>query len=220
MQFEAILFDLDGTLVDSEPLHVRAWEIVFEERGIVQSSDWFYDWVGVVDKKVAAHLQKNLPPGTDTRGILQAKRDAFAALAPHALKPFDGLAEYILGLNGVPLAVTTSSARRDLDLTLKSIGLAGAFKTTVSADDVTRHKPNPEPYLLTCAQLNVAPESCVAIEDSPTGTASAHAAGCLVLGVTTTHEASKLPLAHQIFGSTLDALRHISDVSGTPLRSL
>jgi HAD superfamily hydrolase (TIGR01509 family) len=182
----AVVFDLDGVLVDSEGLWGHAEQRVVRELG--------YRWDPQIQslllgrgpddaaRRLAEHLEA-AGPGPDVtevaRRLLLAAADEFRrSMAPRA-----GARELVEDLHGrLPLAVATNSRRVLVDLALEGAGLAGVFTAVVCADDVPAPKPDPAPYLLACRLLGVTAQRSVCIEDSPVGVASAKAAGLWVIG--------------------------------------
>lgn len=183
----AVFFDMDGTLVDSEPLWWQATEAVAASRGYTLTEA---DVAAVVGRSIA-DTAGHLHTLTGGRGTAQELgRDLLAGFhqrvargprpMPGALELLDALAE-----DGVPLGLVSASTRSIVDLVLAGLG-PHRFAVTVADGETPRTKPYPDPYLAAAQALGVDPRSCVAVEDSPTGTASAQAAGCAVLVVPST----------------------------------
>ncbi len=192
-ELRAVLFDMDGTLVDTEVLW---WRACVEVAGRLGHELTPADACRVRGR-AAEHVASGLAPGEPTAVAATAAmlNDAFAhrvtegvTLLPGALTLLDELMAA-----GIPAALVTASPRRIADATLRTIG-AHRFRLTVTADDTPRTKPAPDPYLRAMAALGVDPAACVAVEDSPAGAASAGAAGCPVLLVTGSLEHVDLPL--------------------------
>jgi HAD superfamily hydrolase (TIGR01509 family) len=214
-QTVAVIFDLDGTLVDSEPLSKVAWRRVLALHG--------YD-VGDAEITAAQGLRFaesyalfarsfQLPPldviWSDYSELLYASYD-------EGLVSFDDAVSTArqLQAEGVPLALATSSQRERLERTLAAADLEGLFAVTVAGDEVTRGKPAPDGYLAAAHLLGVDPRDCVAVEDSQAGVDAAKAAGIPVLGV------SRPGLLHPLTGA--DLLSHqvsIANVTGLLARS-
>jgi HAD superfamily hydrolase (TIGR01509 family) len=180
----AVLFDMDGLLVDTEPLWLETEVEVMARLGATWSAaDQEVLLGGSMDRTVRYLLEKATRPVPDRTvvewmrdGMLDRVRAGRVVMRPGARELF---AEVTAA--GVPRALVTSSERRFAEAVLASTGTT--FPVAVFGDDVTATKPDPEPYLLAAKLLDVDPERCVALEDSPNGVASAGAAGCRVVAV-------------------------------------
>jgi HAD superfamily hydrolase (TIGR01509 family) len=180
----AVLFDMDGLLIDSEPLWLEAETAVMARLG----ADWTAaDQVallgGSLDRTVRYLMAKARRPATPAQiaawlmdGVTGRVRDRGVPLRPGARKLLAGVAAA-----GLPRALVTGSERGFMDVVLARTGLR--FDALVCADDVSVTKPDPEPYLLAAKLLGTEPGRCFALEDSPNGVASAEAAGCRVIAV-------------------------------------
>ena len=211
----AVMFDMDGLLVDSEPLWLEAETAVMARLG----ADWTAaDQVqllgGSLDRTVRYLMGKARRPATPGQvaewlmsGIVERVRDHGVPVRPGAREL---LAE--VEAAGLPHALVTGSERRFMDVVLASTGLR--FDALVCADDVSVTKPDPEPYLLAAKLLGADPASCYALEDSPNGVASAEAAGYRVIAVPSLVPIEPAP-GRTVVGSLLD-LR--ADPSGISLR--
>jgi HAD superfamily hydrolase (TIGR01509 family) len=180
----AVLWDMDGTLVDTEPYWIECEFALVEAHGGVWSRQQAEALVGndllTSARYIRRHGGVDLPAETIVEllldGVVERVR-RHIPWRPGARELLDGLAD-----RGVPCALVTMSYRR-LALSVTAALPPDRFATVVAGDDVQHGKPHPEPYLLAAARLGVAPADCVAIEDSPTGLASAVAAGVPALGV-------------------------------------
>lgn len=213
-----VVFDMDGVLFDSEPVHIRAWQQVLAEDGIAYPTGWFADWIGIPDRDLAAHLEGTHPvlAGGDRPALLMRKREAYR-LAAEEMRAFEGLRERLDALAAqIPLAVATSSRRDDLEMLLPITGLAGRFPVRVGYEETDAHKPDPAPYRLAAARLGLDPSCCAAVEDSPQGIASARGAGMLTAAVTTSFAEAALHEADGVFASTAEACDWIAARIGPP----
>ncbi|HXA64797.1 MAG TPA: HAD family hydrolase [Bryobacteraceae bacterium] len=190
MLYEAILFDFDGVLADSEPVHFECWQ------EILRRFDLDLDWktyceqgIGISDRKLLAFLSERANPPVDVELLIAEfprKKDMFRARMlkrqPFSAEVFELLQE----LRGYRLAVVTSSGQTEVEPILERAGLRNYFQAIVYGGDVQQHKPAPDPYLLAVERLGV--RSALAVEDSNAGEASARAAGLDVLRVGTASE--------------------------------
>lgn len=180
----AVLFDMDGTLSDSEPVHHRALADVMRNEGIVLPAGFDESCVGMAIEPVHARIREHAPHWRlDVAAFTQAKNAAFL-VRRHELAWRAGAREAVLRLRaaGVALAVVSNSPRALVDPSLHALGLDTPGFTSVSRDDVREGKPAPEPYLRAATLLGVAPRHCLVVEDSPTGARAGLAAGMAVLG--------------------------------------
>ncbi len=193
----AILFDLDGVLADTEPVHGRAIDAVLATMG----EDAHEFEPGLCDEVI---FSRALPgaPAPEIRRAMQAKAGVFIDMIREDGAPeYPGVTGLVRALAGeVPLGVCSSSQRAEIDAVLESLGVTGCFRTITGFEDVERTKPDPQPYRLAAASLGFEASGCIAIEDSPTGLRAALDAGCRTLALTHTTDREHLIGAHRIVG--------------------
>ena len=177
----AVLWDMDGTLADSEPLHQRTLEAVLASLGVTPSADLFESTVGLAERDVHAYcvarygLAIDAPDWIAFRNAAYGREAATLQARPGALDVLSSLAAL-----GVRQAVVSNSSREVLDISLRALQVQSMLTCTVSRTDVQRGKPDPEPYLTAARLLGVDPDNAVVVEDSPLGAASGVAAGMTV----------------------------------------
>ena len=183
----AVIFDCDGTLVDSEPLARTAWERALLPYGYELTDADAEASVGLPYPRVHAYFAERaaLPAAEPFWGEFSAE---LFALIDSELAPFDDAvsAARELRSRGIPIAVASSSPRERLQRTLGRAGLLDDFDVVVAGDEVTNGKPAPDMFLLAAERLGVAPEDCIVIEDSPPGVQAGVAAGMHTIGVSRT----------------------------------
>jgi HAD superfamily hydrolase (TIGR01509 family) len=182
MTFAALIWDLDGTLVDSEPAHYAARNDALAELGLTVPEDFHLRMLGVNDLDIHAALVAEA-------GATIAPDEWRAVKLAHYLRHTASIrprtqvaqaAEY-WSKQGILSAIVTNSTREEVTIAMAATGLDWAFKTTVSFSDVAKGKPEPEGYLLAAERLGVSPQKCLVIEDTTTGAMAGCAAGMTVI---------------------------------------
>ncbi|WP_221351398.1 HAD family hydrolase [Streptomyces beigongshangae] len=181
---QAVLLDMDGTLVDTEGFWWDAEVEVFSRLGHTLDESWRHIVVGGPMSRSAGFLIQATGADIGLPELTVLLNDGFEERLGRDLPLMPGAAELLaeLAAHGVPTALVSASHRRIIDRVLESIG-AHHFDLTVAGDEVERTKPFPDPYLLAAARLGADPAGCAVIEDTATGVASAEAAGCHVVAV-------------------------------------
>jgi HAD superfamily hydrolase (TIGR01509 family) len=207
--FRAVIFDMDGVLVDSEPLHNQAWQALFVELGHGHNHGLdFNSYIGVTDRILFRDFQTatGLPVTYDELRprkfehlirFLREKRPVFTEL--HQLLP-DLRQHY-------RLAVATNSSHRLINIVMEISELRQHFETIVSGEDIRELKPDPEIYLTAAHRLGLPPQTCCAVEDSPTGIRAAQAAGMKCIGLATSLPAGRLTEADWVAQNHADVRR-------------
>ncbi len=191
---QAVIFDMDGVIVDSEPRHERAFLEVIRLIGYEGKHQLrFADYVGRSDKELWVDFLAQYTPPYTLEQLLEMKSSRVVEILRREKPLFSGLPELVAKLaERYPLALASGSERLVVDEVLRLDGLARFFKATVSASDIERGKPEPDVFLRAAALLGVDPRACWAIEDSKPGVAAALAAGMKVLAITNTHLPAEL----------------------------
>lgn len=180
----AILWDMDGTLVDTEPYWIEVEYELADEYGGTWSHEHALELVGNDLLASGAYIREHMGIDLSPEAIVERLLDGVVARVEREVPWRPGARELLVALREaqVPLALVTMSYARFVAPILHHLP-PGTFTVIVTGDQVSNGKPHPEPYLTAAAALGVAPEECVAIEDSNTGTVSAESAGCRVLVV-------------------------------------
>lgn len=181
----ALLFDLDGTLIDSDPLHARVFVEMFAERGI-EVDDAFY--AAEIHGKFNVEIFKKHCPDEDPHALDVAKEAAFRDLLPVHVDPTRGTHDLLdrAKRNGWGVAVVTNACRANAEAMLAALGLASAFDTVVASGEELPFKPSPRPYLHAMEAVGADPSQSLAFEDSPSGLNAALAANLFTIGIRST----------------------------------
>jgi HAD superfamily hydrolase (TIGR01509 family) len=179
----AVIFDMDGLLLDSEPLWDAAREQLTQERGGSWHEHAQRDMMGMSSTEWSRYMHDHLGVELEPDEINAAVVERMRALYRERLPLIEGAREAVERLARWPLAVASSSNRELIDLALELAGLRERFRVTVSSEEVKRGKPAPDVYLEAAGRLGVAPQRCAAIEDSHNGLLAARAAQMRVIAV-------------------------------------
>jgi beta-phosphoglucomutase family hydrolase len=175
--FHAYLFDCDGTIVDSMPLHYVAWKMALGEWGCEFDEGLFYSWGGKPTREIIATLNEMNGLQMPVEALAVRKEELYFELLP-TLKAVPEVMEHIEAQQGrIPFAVVSGGRRNSVMRSLSTLGLVERFETIVGAEDYTNSKPAPDCFLLAADRLGIAPERCLVFEDTDLGIEAATAAG-------------------------------------------
>lgn len=189
MTARAILWDLDGTLVDSEDLHWQSWEHALGVDGVHVTYEQFKSTFGQRNDRI---LREWLGAGsTDERisRIADAKEAEYRRLAQvHGLTPLPGAAEWLARLHadGWKQAIASSAPRQNVEVMLRALHIERYFDAIVASEDVTKGKPDPQVFLAAAGRVSVPPAHCIVVEDAAAGVEAAKRAGMRCIGVSRT----------------------------------
>jgi beta-phosphoglucomutase len=194
LEFEACIFDFDGVIIDSEPLHAEAKRVTLNHFLIPHSGNLFADFKGRPDSAFFQHVATEFANGRMTAHEMEAYKQAVYVQLFDDVPLVSGAIEFlaIARTHFQKLGLATSATRHDFELGARKYQLAKWFDTIVTGDDTARHKPDPEPYLKAMAALGVTSSAALVVEDSPNGIRAAKAAQCAVVGLTTNFPAGEL----------------------------
>ena len=210
---DALIFDFDGVVVDSEPVHLVCFQRVLETVGVELSESDYYDkYLGYDDRDCLRIAARDAGLDLDAERIarLTAEKTVLVQRAfAEAIQPLPGAVELIraAAAAGVALAVCSGALREEIELASRALGVLECFRTIVPAEDVARGKPDPEGYLKVRERLaavtgrEILPARCVVVEDSPAGIDAARAAGMKVLAVTNSYSRERLNAADRVVDS-------------------
>jgi HAD superfamily hydrolase (TIGR01509 family) len=190
----ALLFDLDGTMVDSDPIHFQTWQQVLSEYGLEIDNEFYRTrFSGKLNAQIIQDLLPQLSP--EEGQALSARKEAeFRKLAETLLTPLPGLLELVAWAKaqGLKQGVVTNAPKENAEFMLQVLGIKDTFAAVVLGEDLPKGKPDPMPYQVAMNRLETSPETTLAFEDSPSGMRSAVSAGIPTVGLASTQSPEKL----------------------------
>lgn len=194
---KAIIFDVDGVLVDNIGLHFKAWSIFCGDYGLPPLTETAFreKLFGKTNHDTLEFLFKQTFSNPEVTKFSEIKENLYRQLAKNELKPLEGLVVFLdyLKKETIPYGIASSGPRINIDFILKQTSLTSYFNLITDASQVSRGKPDPEVFLITAAKLGVDPAGCLVFEDSFMGIEAAQRAGMQVVGVATTYSKNELP---------------------------
>jgi beta-phosphoglucomutase len=217
----AVIFDMDGVICHTNPYHSIAFREFFSARDLAPTDEDFAQHMfGKSNSYILSHFLNRPIDGAELLQMEEEKEGLFRKIYEPHVNPISGIVAFMTDLknNHIPLGVATSAPRANLDLIFSKVALRDMLDSVLASEDVKKHKPDPEVYLRSAANLNMDPSDCVVFEDSFSGVTAALNAGMKVVGVLTSHTAAELPPCNlyindysdlsferiqQLFGNTL-----------------
>lgn len=190
----AVIFDMDGVIVDNMKYHKKAWEMFLKKYAPDMDVEEFSKHFGKVNKDLLKIVFQREVSDEEESRFGDEKEAFYRELYAEDIAPTDGLVEFLQELkeNSVKTAVASAAPKVNVDFVFEKTGLRQYFDVSTDANDVTRGKPDPEIYLKTAEKLNCPPEECLVFEDSMPGILAGRNAGMKVIGVATSHPADEL----------------------------
>ena len=181
--FDAIIFDCDGTLVNTAPAHFNAFNSALYEQGAVMDKDWYSERLAMSRKELLTNLQNRTGSRLDIDLAVMRSEQHYLVLAS-AVEAIEETVELVNRFYGkLPLAVASSGQRESVEASLRSTGLLSKFDHIVTAGEVTNHKPHPEAFIRAAELLCKQPEKCLVVEDTDQGLLAAKRAGCMYIDI-------------------------------------
>ena len=175
--FQAYLFDCDGTLADTMPLHFKAWTTALSKWSCPFDEKLFYEWGGVPVVRIIERLNEQHGLAMPVAEVMRVREEAYFEYLPW-IRAVPGVLEHVIdGQGRIPMAVVSGSPTFSVRKTLEALKISHCFDALVCAEDYEHGKPDPQPFLTASRRLGVAPSECLVFEDTPAGVASAKAAG-------------------------------------------
>ena len=183
---KGLIFDCDGTLADTMPLHYRAWRTTLDQAGhpAIFTEEQFYAWAGAPAYEILERLAEQHSASLALAELTHLKEMTYQKLIPQLTPIEPVLAELRRFYGSVPMAVVSGGMKVLVDETLDILGIRACFEIVIGSGDVTKGKPDPEGMLLAARALGIAPEGCVVYEDGPAGIEAARRAGMLAVDIT------------------------------------
>lgn len=180
---KAIIFDLDGTLADSIPTHIQCWHETCKLFNYKFNESILYEMTGMPTRKFAEYIKNDSGCKFSVEEIMQIKQSNFRRLVSQ-VKPVRKIEAFVKENYGkIPMSIGTGGSRKSSSLILDTIGMARYFSIVVTADDVTKHKPEPDTFLKCAELMGVEPKYCQVFEDGEPGMKAAYTAGMIVTDV-------------------------------------
>lgn len=213
MGFKAIIFDFDGVITDTEPVHMQAWLEVFRPMGITFGKEEYDEnYLGLNDRDfldAVGRLHNRPFPAEEKERLIPNKLEKSLALLSHGIPVLPGVEDFIeLLQHRCMFAICSGANKNEVNFVLKKLEWSGLFDPVVTQEDVKNGKPDPEGYRLVIERLaererthKISPADCLAIEDSPKGIAAAHAAGIKCLAISNSFEPGALKEADWVLAS-------------------
>lgn len=209
---KAVLFDMDGVVVDNLTYHVEAWLLYCERHGIPLTSEVFYrELNGMNSKDTFEWLYKKEMTRAEIEVLEEEKEILYRGFYKDHMKPAKGLLEFLklLRLNGIKTALATSAGPGNIDFIVDGLGIRDQFDAIIGGAEVKKGKPDPEIYLKAADLVGAQPADCWVIEDSLQGVSAGLNAGMRVVGVTTSHTADELAHTNLIVADFIDLFEKI-----------
>jgi beta-phosphoglucomutase family hydrolase len=195
MNFQAVLFDMDGVVVDNLPYHVDAWLLFCERKGIPLTREIFYrELNGMNSKDTFEWFYKREMSRAEIEVLEDEKEFIYRDFYRDHINPAPGLLEFLktLRAHGIKTALATSAGPGNIDFILDGLGIRDQFDAVIGGAEVRKGKPDPEIYLKAAGLVGIEPAACWVIEDSLQGIAAGQSAGMRVVGISTSHTPAEL----------------------------
>lgn len=199
---KAIIFDMDGVIANTEPIHLLAWKNTFQQKGSGHLIQFLGDCKGRADTELISEFFKKFKLAGEPQEWLKQKGINYMNLCWTNLDLFPYVTDLLFILNTkYKLAIASSSSKKNVMIVINRFNLDGFFSCYITREDVTKIKPHPEIYLLTARKLDLSPSECLVIEDSIAGVSAAKSAGMICLAVTSSYPKSTLKDADLVVDS-------------------
>ena len=211
---KAVIWDMDGVIADTAPYHFKAWQEVFQKRGVTFTEKDFWRLFGQRNDSIIGKVLGKKVPQAEIETIANEKEESFRRRVRQNLKPFPGVVDLMksLHMNGFRMALASSAPIENIELIIRGLGINDCFQSIVSGKDVILGKPDPQTFLLAAKKLGVKPKNCIVIEDAIAGVTAAKRAGMRCIAVANTNPKKNLVEADLIV-DTLETVT-VSNLDG------
>jgi len=210
---KAVLFDMDGVVVDNLPYHVDAWLLFCERHGIPLTREVFYKELnGMNSKDTFEWFYKKAMSRAEVEVLEEEKELLYRGFYKDHMKPATGLLPFLKALraNGIKTALATSAGPGNIDFIVDGLGIRDQFDAIIGGAEVSKGKPDPEIYLKAADMVGIQPSDCWVIEDSLQGIAAGLHAGMRVVGITTSHSSTELAHTDLVAADFIDLFENIT----------
>jgi beta-phosphoglucomutase len=200
----AVIFDMDGTLIDNTPYHYKSWQMLYKKygKGELSKETYYREISGVPVLETIRRVFGEGHSEDELKALLNEKEAYYRQIYAPYLRPINGLENFLTELKNanVKIAMGTSATQDDIDFIFGHIAIRDDFDIIINSTMVTKPKPDPEVYLKAARRLSIPPEKCVVFEDSLAGIKSGNRARMKVVGITTGHTAAELQPVNLVIG--------------------
>jgi beta-phosphoglucomutase len=213
MKAKAVIFDLDGTLIDNNSFHLISWKRYLKSIGKdISEKEYKANINGRTNKDAVEYIYGRRMSDEEALRYALEKEEIYRNLYKPLIKPVAGLLEFLEELHkrNIPMAIATSGVQVNIDFMFDNIDIKRYFNVVLNSANIQRGKPHPEIYLKTAAALNTSPKNCLVFEDAVVGIEAAHDARMKVIALATTHEKEDLGMADMVI-ENYDELKNLSD---------
>ncbi len=214
MAIKAVIFDMDGVVVDNHKFHFRAWMEFSEKYGFELNEEIYREQFNGKTNRDLFRMIFDEPTDEEIAAYAEEKESLYRELYYDDLTPHAGLLDFLASLkrNRIKIGLATSAPTENVDWVLDNLQLRSWFDVIVDGSEVENGKPDPEIYITACDRLEIDPKDCVVFEDALAGLQSANEAGCTTVGIATSHEAWELE------GHTEYVIHDFTEVKGIWMR--
>ncbi|MDI6814621.1 MAG: HAD family phosphatase [Dehalococcoidales bacterium] len=219
---KAVIWDMDGVIADTAPYHLKAWQEVFQKRGVKFTEEDFRRSFGQRNDTIIRNTLGEVTLQSEIDAIAREKERNFRKAIRQNIKPLPGAIRLIKMLteHGFKMALASSAPMENIQLLIKGLGINNCFQSIICDRDVTEGKPSPQGFLLAAQRLGVKPKNCIVIEDAVAGITAAKRAGMHCLAITNTHPRMSLMEADLVIDTLEEVTVNDLEVLLKPLREV